>query len=370
MNENKANYAKIGFFVLAGVALLVIVIAIAGSRRLTQQAILAETFFSESVTGLDIGSAVKYRGVPVGEVKRIGFVYSAYREQAREELTPAMARQIRVVMALDPERFGLLGTERADTVLNQLVAQGLRVKIASSGMTGLAFLEMDYFREQPGEPVLAEQPWKTHHPFIPAVASTMTALKKAVDDVFVKLSAIDLQALGDEFLATLYLLQHALARTDVAALADETTALVKDLRATTLSLKRLLDSPELDRLPPALAAAADSARRSAERIEARIEPVTVSVTNLTGRAACLADQANSLLTRHGAQIGMTVEALARTAQTLDQTAATQQGDLVALLHDLRRAANGLERIISNLTSAPSALLFGRPPAPLPETREP
>jgi ABC-type transporter Mla subunit MlaD len=370
MNENKANYAKIGFFVLAGMVLMIIVIAIAGSRGLTKRAILVETFFSESVTGLDIGSPVKYRGVPVGEVKHIGFVYSAYREQAHEELTPARARQILVVMALDPERFGLLGSERADAVLNQLVAQGLRVKIASSGMTGLAFLEMDYFKGQPSEPAPAELQLETHHPYIPSVASTMTALKKAVDDVFVKLSAVDLQALGDEFLATLYLVQHALAHTDVATLAEETTALMTELRESNRSLKGLLDSPELGRLPSTLAATAESARRTIERIESRIDPMTASVTNVTGRAVCLMEQANGLLEQHGAQIGVTVEALARTAQTLDRTAATQQGDVAALLEDLRRAADGLERIISNLTSAPSALLFGRPPAPLPETRKP
>ncbi|HPC49704.1 MAG TPA: MlaD family protein, partial [Kiritimatiellia bacterium] len=354
MNENKANYAKIGFFVLAGMVLMIIVIAIAGSRGLTKRAILAETFFSESVTGLDIGSPVKYRGVPVGEVKHIGFVYSAYREQAHEELTPARARQILVVMALDPERFGLLGSERADAVLNQLVAQGLRVKIASSGMTGLAFLEMDYFKGQPSEPAPAELQLETHHPYIPSVASTMTALKKAVDDVFVKLSAVDLQALGDEFLATLYLVQHALAHTDVATLAEETTALMTELRESNRSLKGLLDSPELGRLPSTLAATAESARRTIERIESRIDPMTASVTNVTGRAVCLMEQANGLLEQHGAQIGVTVEALARTAQTLDRTAATQQGDVAALLEDLRRAADGLERIISNLTSAPSA----------------
>ena len=74
MNENKANFAKIGFFVLAGTALIALAIGIAGARTFNKQVVEAETYFAESVAGLDLGSAVKYRGVPVGEVKRIGFV--------------------------------------------------------------------------------------------------------------------------------------------------------------------------------------------------------------------------------------------------------------------------------------------------------
>jgi len=131
MNENKANFAKIGFFVLAGAALIVLVIGIAGARTFNKKVIDAETYFAESVTGLDLGSPVKYRGVPVGEVKRIGFVYSEYGKQNDDLLTQASARQILVVMALDPERFGLLGNQAADQILRAMVQQGLRVKIAA-----------------------------------------------------------------------------------------------------------------------------------------------------------------------------------------------------------------------------------------------
>ena len=111
MNENKANYAKIGFFVLTGIAMILLVVGIAGARVFNKQVVLAETYFAESVTGLDIGSPVKYRGVPVGEVKRIGFVYSEYRTSSGT-LTVNGARQILVVMALDPEKFGLLQAPR------------------------------------------------------------------------------------------------------------------------------------------------------------------------------------------------------------------------------------------------------------------
>lgn len=105
MNENKANYAKIGFFILSGVALVMVAIAIAGARVFRTETVLAETYFTESVTGLDIGSAVKYRGVPVGTVKEIGFVYNEYEKSPNELPSQDNMRQILVVLALDPKNL-------------------------------------------------------------------------------------------------------------------------------------------------------------------------------------------------------------------------------------------------------------------------
>ena len=76
-----------------------------------------------------------------------------YGDRKDELLTHAGARQILVVMALDPEKFGLLNSQAAEAVLNNLVKQGLRVKLALSGVTGLAFLELDYFPSERGSAV-------------------------------------------------------------------------------------------------------------------------------------------------------------------------------------------------------------------------
>ena len=370
MNENKANYAKIGFFVLTGLALILLVIGIAGARVFNKKVVLAETYFTESVTGLDIGSPVKYRGVPVGEVQRIGFVYSEYGNHKNELLTHASARQILVVMALDPEKFGLLGSQGAASILNDLVAQGLRVKLALSGVTGLAFLELDYFQPEKGLSAVQPPVWQPHHPYIPASNSMMTTLKKAVDDVFVKLSQVDIQALGDELLATLYLFQNKLSNADVAALSAEATALLAELRATNQSLKKIIDAPELERLPSDLTATVASIRRSADGIEAQIQPVTRSLTAVSERAGSVLDTFNGVVASNSAQIGQTVLSLNQTAQTLNRTAIAQQGSVAELLQHLRSASAGLDRLVNDLSVNPSALLFGQPPEPLPENRKP
>ncbi len=368
MNENKANYAKIGFFVLGGAALILLVIGIAGARVFNKKVVLAETYFAESVTGLDLGSPVKYRGVPVGEVKRIGFVYSEYGNHKDELLTHASARQVLVVMALDPEKFGLINSQAADTILSGLVKQGLRVKLASSGVTGLSFLELDYFSGKDGESALASA-WKPHNPYIPATASTMTNFKKAIDDVFVKLSAVDLQALGDELIATLYLFQNKLSNIDILALSTEATALLSELRSTNQSLKKIIDAPELERLPADLSATVASARRSAEGIETQIKPLAVSISQLALRASTLVEAFNGVVTNNSTAIEQTVGSLNQTAQTLNRTALAQQDSLAKLIQNLRSASEGLDRVINDLSANPAVLLFGQPPEPLTENRQ-
>ena len=367
MNENKANYAKIGFFVLTGIAMILLVVGIAGARVFNKQVVLAETYFAESVTGLDIGSPVKYRGVPVGEVKRIGFVYSEYRTSSGT-LTVNGARQILVVMALDPEKFGLLQAPDANTLLNKLVEQGLRVKIALSGVTGLAFLELDYFRSDANEVGPALIAWHPHNPYIPASTSMMFTFKKAVDDVFSKLSNVDIQALGDELLATLYLFQDKLSNADVTALSREATSLLAELRETNESLKKLINAPEIAGLPADLAAAVSSARRVAESVEKQVQPIAQSLQELTVRASDLVQEVNGLVTNNSLRVGQTVSALNQTAQTLNRTALSQQGSLAELLQNLRSASTGLDRIVNELRANPAELLFGQPPEPLPETK--
>jgi uncharacterized protein YoxC len=196
----------------------------------------------------------------------------------------------------------------------------------------------------------------------------MFTLKKAVDDVFGKLSNVDIQALGDELLATLYLFQNKLSDADVTALSKEATDLLAELRETNQSLKKLISAPELASVPADLSATLASARRTAEGVEKQVQPITQSVQELTARATYLLDEVNGLMTNNSSRVEQTVAALNQTAQTLNRTALSQQGSLAELLQNLRNVSTGLDRIVNDLGANPAVLLFGQPPEPLPETK--
>ena len=88
----QANFFKIGLFVIGATICLVFLLVMLGAGKLFQSKIVMETYFNESVQGLELGSKVKYRGVIVGEVRSIGFTYTRY------QLDKPMAERLRYVM--------------------------------------------------------------------------------------------------------------------------------------------------------------------------------------------------------------------------------------------------------------------------------
>ena len=67
----EARYFRVGLFVLVGVALIGSCTVILGGRGLFKDPILLETYFDESVQGLEVGSPVKLRGVQLGTVSLV-----------------------------------------------------------------------------------------------------------------------------------------------------------------------------------------------------------------------------------------------------------------------------------------------------------
>src|ERR1017187_5541096 len=88
----KANFFKLGLFVIGATIVLILLLLILGSGRWFQSKVAIETYLNESVQGLEVGSKVKYRGVVVGEVTRIGFTYNRY------QLDKPMQDRLRYVM--------------------------------------------------------------------------------------------------------------------------------------------------------------------------------------------------------------------------------------------------------------------------------
>jgi ABC-type transporter Mla subunit MlaD len=78
MASTRANYVKIGVFVSLAVTIAIIIAIVLGAGAFNKAENLMETYIEESVQGLDVGSAVKFRGIPIGKIKEISFVWPTY----------------------------------------------------------------------------------------------------------------------------------------------------------------------------------------------------------------------------------------------------------------------------------------------------
>ncbi|MBR4170087.1 MAG: MCE family protein [Kiritimatiellae bacterium] len=360
MNENKSNFAKIGFFILSGFILILIALAVASSRVLNQEKVFAETYFTESVAGLDSGSPVKYRGVPVGSVEEIGFVYGTYEKNADELPNAVNMRQIRVVLSLEPKKFGLLGSEKPERVLKHLVDQGLRVKITSSGVTGLSFLELDYF--EGGKLDMESFEWKSRHQVIPSISSTMKTLKRTMDEVIVKLSNIDFRAIGDRFVSTMDLLTNRLAAADVEGISRESTNLLRELRTSNADLQKILQSVQSAGIGTCVTGVADSANTMLDSIKSDVDGVATQYVEV-------ATMLRALLSTNAASIAGLAGALEQTAQSLNTTMKQQSGNISDILQNVRDATGSFRDLLQNLSENPAAVIFGQPPPPLEEDKK-
>ncbi len=66
--EQKAIYLRVGVGVLSGLAMIAGLVLWVGSDLFRTVGKKFETYFAESVQGLDGGAAVRARGVPIGRV--------------------------------------------------------------------------------------------------------------------------------------------------------------------------------------------------------------------------------------------------------------------------------------------------------------
>src|SRR5690349_5552827 len=65
------NHWKLGLFVVVGFLLGLTSIVYLGARSLQKETIRYNSYLDEAVTGLDVGSPVRFRGVTIGSVSVI-----------------------------------------------------------------------------------------------------------------------------------------------------------------------------------------------------------------------------------------------------------------------------------------------------------
>lgn len=96
--SQRANPAAVGAFVIGGLAIAVAGVVVLAGGQLFSDTYRASIFFEGSVNGLAIGSAVKIRGVPIGQVVDI-------RAIVDEESPTEQKTHTETVIEIDAKRF-------------------------------------------------------------------------------------------------------------------------------------------------------------------------------------------------------------------------------------------------------------------------
>jgi ABC-type transporter Mla subunit MlaD len=345
----KANYFKLGLFVIGALAAGTVLLVVIGSGRWFQPKLTIETYFNESVQGLDVGSKLKYRGVAIGAVTRIGFTYNTYQQ---DRPMSQRSRYVMVEAQIEPK---LLGGRAAAGDLTQPegasleVERGLRMRLAPQGITGTSYLEIDYV--EPVPPILPID-WTPSNIYIPSAPSTVTTFVNGAIGLLdrlqhldieatlanvnrlllttnARIDAIDTKSLSQRTERVLGKVETALDNLPVKQLSDEATAMIAELRVTSADIRKTLANPSWQKLPDDAAAA-------------------------LARVRAIVDDPN--LTR-------TLQHLSHSLGRIDRIVGGGEADLTVTVENLRQITDNLRDLTEDAKRYPAQVIFGGPPNP-------
>ncbi|WP_397391232.1 MlaD family protein [Polynucleobacter sp.] len=291
-NNSNPNYFRLGVFVLAAIGVLLAIILIFGSGQFFKKSFMVETYVKQSVTGLDSGAAVRFRGVKIGQVTAISLSGDVYEKEV-----PMPEHREYVVV-----RMQIFGDKVQLSHLETYLKDNLRARIKSMGITGVNYVELDFYSSASQYPPLAYT-WSPKYPVVPSMPNQADEIISGIQKLIGALNSLDVDGTQKKFDALLGNLNKLMAGD-----GKDSSGLISSVK----DLNQLLDR---------IAKATDK------------------------------DQLNILMRE-----------LAATMVSLRQTVTSVQGDTTASLENIRQASEQLNEFTRIASQSPSTVIWGEPPA--------
>ncbi|ETR69362.1 MAG: ABC transport system substrate-binding protein, partial [Candidatus Magnetoglobus multicellularis str. Araruama] len=341
------NYFKLGIFVVIGSCIFTVLIVIFGAGKLFQKRVIIETYFEESVQGLEVGSPIKFRGVHVGKVESISMAATAYETQTR---------LIMVRSSLLTEKFPFSIEEFLEGELIYEINKGLRIRLTFKGITGTAYLEMDYL--PPKRHKILQIDWKPTYPYVPSTPSVITRISDAISSILLHIKKINFFEITRQFGATLNTMQKIVETAHLKNMTQEATLLLSELRETNQHLQMLLNKDALHGIIEETQEMMASARRITRQSE---KPIAGLLVHLTEAAKEL-NQATEKIRSFSNNLPESSIQFQRTLRRLDSLLFVQQDDIEKTVDNIRLITENLKELTENAKKYPSQFIFGAPPA--------
>lgn len=320
--SEKANPLKVGVFVVAGVALVIVAVLALGAGSFFTRRVTFVLYFADSVNGLVLGSPVKFKGAPIGTVTRIQL---ALREETGPQFIPVTIRL---------EEGQILSTAGKPVDIRQRefveaqIRQGLRASLElESFITGRLYVQFDYYSNAP-PPVLVQKEGEFME--LPTIST-------GLNEFLNSLERVDLPGLSRRLTTVLDDFGRLLKDAQVK---DISRRLVRTLEA----IEKLIDSPEWKAAAQSLTHTSEETRRLVTELRTEVRPVAGSLTNATEQAS------------------QTLAQLRRTLEELRAVAGADSplvGELNDTLTEFSDAARSVRLLADYLNRNPGALLGGR-----------
>jgi paraquat-inducible protein B len=329
----KANPKLVGGFVIGAIALAVIgAIAFGGGQFMAAKYKAVMFFSGSSLSGLDVGSPVTFRGVRIGSVTGIVIRFDVDQEALR----------IPVYIEIEKDRIQVISGQRDIKNVEALVGRGLRGQLViQSLVTGQASIDLNF---HPGTPItlVGAEPGMLELPTIP---SDIDLLKANVTSVLQKISALPLDQIAAQLLGTI-----GSASEFMKSLNAQIEPLSTDLRnasnQATLTLKEAQARLELREGEPMenLNMALVDARKLVNDVDGKVGPLASDLNKVMKSALVTLDDAQRALV---------------SAQGTISPDSTLYFQLNRTLHEIQSMAGSIRALADYIQRHPNALLTGK-----------
>ncbi len=305
----RANYFKIGIFVISAAVIAIIAIVALGVGTFFQKKIMMETYIDGSVQGLDVGSPVKFRGVKFGDVEEIIFVHQEYKLDPTSEEFIKYGQYVLVKVGIEPGRD--ITEEERRQFVEKMIERGLRVRLASQGITGVAYLEVDYLDPEKYPPL--EITWEPKTYYIPSVPSTITQFTESMEKILEKIEQINIEGITSGVEETL----------------KDMTKTIKDLKV--------------------------------KEITELIEVLLTEVRETNKKVGPLISNASETMDSVSEELPEILGQLKRTLRRFNNIVSGEEENIEVSTENLRLITGNLRELTENARRYPSQLMFGEPP---------
>lgn len=320
------NFFKVGLFSIIALAILLFLLIGLGAGSFLKKSVYVETFFNESVQGLQIGSNVKYLGINIGRVEEIKPLDEVYPSVDKN---PSANRYIYTKIAITDVDFA---TKHFIKSLPGQIKAGLRAQLQPEGVTGASNLNLTFLSPKTNPAILKQDNIKHKFTYIPSATSTISRFTDAVSDLFEKIKKSDVLPLIGNANKLTMTANQAIAHANMPGLSKDTRASLLALTGTAKKYKELAN--KLMTL------------MSKKQVNETVDNMAV-LSNTLKKTTMMANQ--TLLQMQ--------TMLKSTNQILSSFKVNEQ----TLLANAKEASNNIKTLTNNAKAYPAQLIFSKPP---------
>lgn len=307
---------KLGLFLILSFIICCFLFVVFGLFDYGQKKVDIVTLFEESVQGLEIGSTVQLRGVPIGRVK---------------DITISMNDQlIRVDMEIDINKVrmqalgGQVETELSEAnfyaMIRKEIKKGLCAQIQMNGITGGKSVGFDYVSDVAQIKEYAKPGFNRKGIFyIPSRPSALRNLQIRLFHTLEKVAAIDFKGLSEKTEKLLLSAEKLISNPALNSSFQNLDQLTNELNKTVSSFNKTVTPDRIDTLVKEAQGTLTSTKQMVEKINEEIGKAKIDETTKSIREVSSTVTENKRLIRDSlVRLGIALDRLSELLKTIEE----------------------------------------------------